>query len=84
MIIFSLFCIISEKIFLILENFIFETIYICLILVIPRDFFLEIFEIEDNKEKICSRFSDTDCHRSNITRYGLHIDHPPAWELTVL
>ena len=38
-------------------------------------------KIEDKNEKICSRFNETMSHKIDSTIYGLHRDHPPAWEL---
>ena len=35
-------------------------------------------EIDDHGTKICSRFSDTVCHRSDLTAYGLYRDQPSA------
>ena len=41
-------------------------------------------EIQDIKEKICSPFSKTVSHKMDFSTYGLHWDHPPAWELSVI
>ena len=37
-------------------------------------------KIEDNNKDICSRFRNTVFHKTDRTAFGLHIDHPPAWE----
>ena len=42
-----------------------------------------IKEIEDNNEKICSRFSDTVSHKFEFTAHGLFWGHPCAWGLTL-
>ena len=38
-------------------------------------------EIEENNEKISSRFSDTMSNKIDLIAYGLHRDQPPAREL---
>ena len=38
-------------------------------------------EIEDNNEKIWSRFSDTVSQKNDFTADGLQLDNPPAKEL---
>ena len=33
------------------------------------------------ERKICSRFSDRIFHKIDLTTYGLHRDHSPAWDI---
>ena len=45
-------------------------------------------KIEDNNEKICPhicrRFSITVSRKIDFTVFGLHRDHPPTLELTII
>ena len=54
------------------------------ILILMKSLKIILQYIEDKNEKICSRFSDTVCHKIDFTAYGLNIDHPPALALNFL